>query len=254
MAELPTDFLSLPLAHRGLHDRAAGRVENAPAAFAAAVAAGYGIELDVQISADGVPIVFHDYVLDRLTDKRGPVKALSAEDLSAIPLAGSGDMIPTLAAVLAHVAGRVPVLIELKDQDGKLGPDCGPLPEAVGAVLAGYAGPVAAMSFNPHMLTGVAAAAPGVATGWVTDVFSARKWLGVPAARRAALAALGGFGLGGESFVSCNRLALDRPPVAALRARGVPVLCWTVRSAAEEAAARRIADNITFEGYLPTIA
>ncbi len=250
MTELPPDFLRLPLAHRGLHDATAGRIENAPASFAAAIAAGYGIELDVQISADGVPMVFHDYLLDRLTAETGPVRARSAAALAAIPLTGGG-CIPTLSEVLEQIGGRVPVLIEIKDQDGALGAACGPLPEAVGAVLAGYRGPVAAMSFNPHMLAGVQARA---ATGWVTDAFAAEDWPGVPARRRAELAALDGFGAAGESFVSCNRLALDRAPIAGLKARGVPVLCWTVRSPVQETAARRFADNITFEGYLPPIA
>jgi glycerophosphoryl diester phosphodiesterase len=83
---LPPDFLRLPLAHRALHDRAARRPENSPAAIRAAVAAGYGIEIDLQLSRDGIAMVFHDETLDRLTDQTGLVADRDAADLGAIPL------------------------------------------------------------------------------------------------------------------------------------------------------------------------
>ena len=102
MPALPPSFLARPIAHRGLHDRAVGVIENSPAAFAAAIAAGYGIELDLQLSRDGVAMVFHDDSLDRLTGETGPVRARDAAALGQIALAGAraGDRIPTLGAVL----------------------------------------------------------------------------------------------------------------------------------------------------------
>src|SRR5690606_17300252 len=122
-----------------LHDRAAGRPENSPAAIAAAIDAGYAIEIDIQPSADGVPMVFHDYDLRRLTGQPGRIRGKTAAELARIPLldAGGGG-IPTLAEVLRLVAGRVPLLIEIKDQDGAMGPDVGPLENAVARDLAGY--------------------------------------------------------------------------------------------------------------------
>ena len=121
MVALPQSFVRLPLAHRGLHDRSAGRIENAMASFLAAVEAGYGIELDLQLSSDGQAMAFHDYGLDRLTHETGLVRDRTAKELSTITLKDTQDKIPTFAEVLDAVEGRVPLLIEVKDQDGAYG-------------------------------------------------------------------------------------------------------------------------------------
>lgn len=244
-------FLARPIAHRGYHDRAAGRVENSRAGFAAAIAAGYGIECDLQLSADGVPMVFHDYDLKRLTGEAGPVRQRGAGELGRQELTGSGgEGIPTLAEMLALVDGRAPLLIEIKDQDGALGPDVGALEAAAAEVLAGYGGPVALMSFNPHSMAAMARLAPDIPRGLTTCDYRAEHWPTIPEPRRAELRPiLPDFERVGASFVSHVHNALDTPPVAALKARGVPVLCWTIRSPEEEVAARKIADNVTFEGY-----
>ena len=113
-APLPADFRRLPLTHRGYHDRRHGIIENSLAAFGAAIAAGYGIELDVLLSRDGVVMVFHDDTLDRVTDRHGPVAALTAAELGRIVLTGSNDTIPTLAAVL-ELAKRGQVAIRQSD-------------------------------------------------------------------------------------------------------------------------------------------
>lgn len=245
---LHPDFLRLPIAHRALHDRAQGRPENSRAAVRAAVAAGYGIEIDLQGSSDGVAMVFHDDDLDRLTGASGPVRARTAAELGAIRLKDAEDGIPTLAEVLALVAGRVPLLIEIKDQSGDMGPDMGPLPAATAAALAGYAGPVAVMSFNPHAVAAMARLAPGVPRGLTTYAWADDHAPDDPA-RRAHLAAIADYDAVGACFVSHHWRDLDRPRLAALKARGAAVLCWTIRSPAEEAQARRVAQNITFEGY-----
>ena len=122
---LPRAFYEVPLAHRALHDVARGRPENSRAAIRAAIAAGYGIEIDVQLSADGAAMVFHDYALDRLTHNSGAVRLRSADELKAVPLKGGGEGIPDLPEVLRLVAGQVPLLIELKDQDGAMGDEFG---------------------------------------------------------------------------------------------------------------------------------
>lgn len=250
MPDLAPDFRRIPLAHRGLHG--AGRPENSLAAARAAIAAGYGIECDLQLAADGVPMVFHDEDLGRLTGRTGRVGALTAAELARLPLGGTAETIPTLADLLDLVAGRVPLLIEVKDQTGTLSPGPDRLEEATAAVLAAYRGPVALMSFNPHSMAALARLAPGIARGLTSCAFPARDWP-LPAERRAALAALGDFDAVGASFVSHDRADLANPAVLALKARGLPILCWTVRSAEAEARARAIADNITFEGYMPAI-
>ncbi len=249
---LPPSLLRRPIAHRGLHDRALGVIENSRAAAEAAIAAGYGIELDVQLSADGEAMVFHDETLTRLTAGCGLVRDHAAEVLTTLLLEGSGETIPTLAAFLALVAGRAPLLIEIKDQDGALGPDVGPLETRVAALLAGYGGDAAVMSFNPHAVAALAAAAPDRPRGLTTCDFEATEW-SLPDYRRAELANLTDAERVGASFISHDRRDLGQPAVARLKAEGLAVLTWTVRSAAEEAEARRVADNITFEGYLPAI-
>lgn len=249
---LHPDFLTRPIAHRGLHGP--GVPENSMAAFRAAVDRGYAIELDVQPAADGTPLVFHDEELLRLTGADGRVSGLGVAEAAARRLLGTDQTIPTLAQVLEMVAGRVPVLIEVKDQDGALGPAMGDLPARVAEVASASAAkghPVAVMSFNPHAVRRVRNAAPALTVGLTSCAFPEHHWQGVSPERRAALAQLQDFEETGASFISHDHRDLANPAVGRLAAQGVPVLCWTIRSAAEEAAARRIARNITFEGYLP---
>ena len=249
MPALPPVFLTTPIAHRALHDRAAGRPENSRAAIRAAVAAGYGIEIDLQLSADGQAMVFHDYDLKRLTAETGPVRQRSATDLGRITLAsGDGEGIPTLAEVLEIVAGQVPLLIEIKDQDGGMGPDVGPLEQAAARVLQGYGGPVAVMSFNPHSVAAFGAAAPGLPRGLTTSAYDPGDW-NLSRATCDRLRDIPDFDRVGASFISHEAADLARDRVQALRAAGVPVLCWTIRSEAQDRAARAFADNVTFEGY-----
>lgn len=244
---LPGAFLESPIAHRALHG--AGRPENSLGAVRAAVAGGYGVEIDVQPSADGVAMVFHDDVLDRLTGETGPVMARTAAELGAVTLTGSTEGIPTLTQVLDAIGGKVPLLVEIKDQDGAMGPAMGALPASVAQALTGYAGPVAVMSFNPHAVADMARLAPDVPRGLTTSAWDDDAARRLPEATRAHLAAIADFDRVRACFISHHWRDLAAPPVRALKAEGVPVLCWTIRSAAEESQARALADNVTFEGY-----
>ncbi len=246
---LPSAFLGAPIAHRALHDVTAGRPENSRAAVQAAIDAGYGIEIDLQLSADGVAIVFHDDDLDRLTEAVGPVRARTAEALAQIPLRHGHEGLPSFAEILAQVAGQVPLLVELKDQT----PDDGALEVAAARDLVGYAGPVAVMSFNPRMVGHMADLAPDVPRGLTTCAFDPDEFP-VPEAVGAHLRDIADFDAVGACFISHHAIDLDRPRVQALRAAGVPVLCWTIRSAQAEATARKRADNVTFEGYSAALA
>ena len=248
---LPEPFLIRPIAHRGLHDRAAGWPENSRAAMRAAVEKGYGIELDLQRSADDVPMVFHDHFLMRLTGQDGTVRERTAEELGRLRLKGGEEGVPTLAEVLDLVAGRVALLIEVKDQSGELGPVEGRLEEATAAALRGYEGPVALMSFNPHSVMALRDAAPDVPRGLTTDDFdpSDPDRAPVAEARLDRLRNIEDFEATGACFISHKWQDLGRPRVAELRAAGATVLSWTIRSPAEEAEARRRSDNVTFEGY-----
>lgn len=244
-------FLNVPFAHRGYHDVQAGRPENSFAAFDAAIASGFGIEMDVQMSGDGDAMVFHDYDLARLTGRTGRVDQMSSAALTGIPLIGGQAGMMTLTDALARVGGRVPLLIEVKDQDGQLGPCIGPLEAAVAAAVSEYDGPVALMSFNPHSVQRMAALVPGLPRGLVTDAFDADEWPDVPEARRRELAAIPDYDRSGASFVSHDVDDLAAPRLAELAAMGARLFCWTVRSPAQERSAREIVDNITFEGYDP---
>lgn len=240
---LPAAFLARPLAHRGLHDARIGRIENGMSAFRAAAEAGFGIELDVQLSRDGVAMVHHDVALDRLTDRSGPVHGLTAEELSRVRLGHTEDRIATLTTVLDGIGDRVPVLIEIKADGG------GDIAAAVAEAVEGRGG-VAVMSFAPHCIARMADLAPRVPRGLTTCAFDGPHAPSDPK-MRARLAAIADYEAVGACFVSHDHADLHNPRLAELKARGAAILCWTVRTPEAEHAARRIADNITFEGYLP---
>ncbi|MEJ6478614.1 MAG: glycerophosphodiester phosphodiesterase family protein [Octadecabacter sp.] len=247
---LPSSFFIRPIAHRAFHDINRACPENSPAAFAAAIAGGYGIELDVQLSSDGQAMVFHDYALDRLTDEVGPIAQRSAAELGQIALKGGTDTIPTLSQILHQVDGAAPLLIELKDQDGALGPSVGQLEKATARALADYVGDIAVMSFNPHSVALMAQIAPHIPRGLTTCHFPAKDWPTIPEKTRARLREIPDYTNTGACFISHQASDLENPRVAALKAQGAAVFCWTIRSAQAEVKARRVADNVTFEGYV----
>lgn len=250
---LPKPFLTAPLAHRGYHDAAKRRPENSLAAFRAAVEAGYGIELDVQLTRDGQAMVFHDDTLDRMTLKPGAVAKMTAAELGQIVLRNSNEAIQTLAQVLALVKGRAPVLIELKDRLDTMKPTDGRLAQAVARALTGSGGPVAVMSFNPHSMADMASAAPSVPRGLTTEDYDPKDYAPLSSDLCDHLRAIADYDRVGASFVSHKASDLARPRVAELRRQGAAILCWTIRSPDQEVAARRIAQNITFEGYAAAI-
>lgn len=205
-------------AHRGLHG--AGVPENSPAAFAGAIARGLGIECDVQRSADGEAMVFHDWDLDRLTGQAGLVRARDAAALAAIPLRGGEDCIPTLADVLRQIAARVPVLIEVKS---KRALPVGGICAAIARALAQYDGPYAVMSFDPRVPRWFARHAPQAVRGLVVTEENERGWWGDLRRHAAFIAAR-------AEFLAYDVRDLPSRFAAGRRARGVPVLTWTVRS------------------------
>lgn len=218
------------------------------AAMLAGVEAGYGLELDVQMSADGEAMVFHDHTLDRLTERTGPVDALDAAALGGLALAGTDETIPTLAAVLEAVAGRASVLVEVKDRSLRYEPTDGRLEDRVAEVAAAHPD-VAVMSFNPHSVARMHEAAPALPRGLTAYDFRHPSEDHLTEARRTALAGMADFDAVGASFVSYGAHCLSG--AAPLRSRGVPVYCWTVRSAAQAEAVAPLCDQITFEGFSP---
>lgn len=250
-APLPQVFLERPIAHRGLHGP--GVPENSLAAIRAAVEAGYGIEIDIQHAAGGEPVVFHDYDLERMVGAEGYVADTSVEDLVKIKLANTDECIPTLAEALREVAGRAPLLIEIKDQDGRLGNNIGDLQNNVAEALNGYDGPVAVISFNPYTVAAFIEAAPEIAAGLTGCGFIEDEWPMLDDETREQMARLEDFESSGASFLAHDARDIDNAAVRALKAQGVPILAWAVNSPEDEARVRQIADNIEFEGYEPGI-
>jgi len=225
---------ALPFAHRGLHG---GRlVENSIGAIAAAVAEGYGIEIDVQLSLDGVAMVFHDERLERLTAESGPVAERTAAALQALRLQGSGEAIPRLAEVLRTIAGRAPLLIELKTH----GHSSRRLCRAVAADLADYGGPVGVMSFNPNVASWFSWREPRIVRGLVATE-SGKEGLRGSVERQLSWI------WGTPDFLAYDVRDLPSPFVADRRRDGVPVYTWTVRSEDDAARAAAHADQIIFE-------
>lgn len=240
-------LIARPIAHRGLHDISAGRVENTMAAFAAAMAADYAIECDLQLSGDGEAMVFHDRTLDRLTTAAGPVLSLTRAELKKIGLRNSSEAIPTLAELLHEVNGRVPLAIELKSHwNGNSA-----LVRRALEVLKYYRGPFALMSFDPDLVEAVRQHSPATARGIVADRVADRSWLHLPLPRRLELRHFVHLERSAPHFVSFDAGGLPWRPVQRLRQAGLPVICWTVRSSAEATAVRRYCDQITFEGFRP---
>jgi glycerophosphoryl diester phosphodiesterase len=223
-----------PFAHRGLH--APGRPENSRAAFAAAIAAGSGIELDVQASRDGAAVVFHDDQLDRPTAAHGLVADLGADELVALRLAGTGETFPLLTDSLRLIAGRTPLLIEVKSPDRRVVPLC----RAVAAALKDYSGPVGVMSFNPEVGAWFARHAPARLRGLVVTESGKKGWRGRIERNLA-------FWRARADFLACDVRDLPSAFAAAKRAAGASVFTWTVRDAGDRAAAAACADQIIYE-------
>jgi glycerophosphoryl diester phosphodiesterase len=226
-----------PIAHRGLHDVAQGRPENTLSAFSAAINADYAIECDLHPSSDGVPIVFHDNDLERLTGAGGSVRDRDEAALRALKIHGTDERIPTLDDLLDLVAGRVPLVIELKHVPGR---DAG-FAAAVVRRLHGYEGRAALMSFDTELIAEIRTANPRLPRG---------------------LTAEGGWRTGLDHLASARRLDVDfisysishLPNPAMQIARtvlGIPLICWTVRTPAQRAKADHWTDQITFEGFTP---
>jgi glycerophosphoryl diester phosphodiesterase len=240
------DLFGAPIAHRGLWDRDAAP-ENSLAAFEAACGAGYGMELDVQLSADGEAVVFHD---DRLNDRElttasGRVAAHRAADLAEVTLAGTRETIPTLSETLECVGGRGLVVIELKVLNG----EGERLERRVAEVLEGYAGPAAVISFNPHTVAWFADHHPAILRGLDSASYhDALAWT-LPAAERQALAELEHATLARPHFLGLGMDMLPSASADALRAKGTPVVAWTVRSPAQWARVKAHCDNLMFEGF-----
>jgi glycerophosphoryl diester phosphodiesterase len=244
-------LVARPIAHRGLHDRAKGIIENSKAAFAAAIASGFAMECDVQLTADGEAVVFHDFGLDRLTGAIGLVSEQSAQALAQVSLTGSGagDRIGTLTDLLALVSGQAPVVVEIKSRfDGDLR-----LTRRVVEVLQGRQEPIAVKSFDPRIVAALRMLAPDRPRGIVAmSQYEYPDYASVPPDEKRAMANLLHFSEMAPDFISWHVKDLPHCGPHLCRSQlGLPVMTWTVRTPEDVARARQHADQMVFEGFRP---
>ncbi len=238
-----------PVAHRGLHDAAAGAIENTASAFKAAIAGGYAIETDVQISADGEAMVHHDFALGRLTLGSRLIAAMTAAGLKEVPFKDTADRMMTLGELCTFTAGRTPLLIELKSRfDGDLR-----LAGRAAEVVKAYSGPVALMSFDPAPIAALKELAPGIPRGIVAERhYEDNEWRSLSRAQRRSLAFLLHAPRTRPHFVAYHVKDLPSPgPWIARHVFGRPLLTWTVRTPEDRARAKQWADQMIFEGFRP---
>ncbi len=227
-------------AHRGLHGEGlhgeglagVSIPENSSAAFAAAIQHGYGIECDVQLTADNRAMVFHDFTLDRLTAQSGALITHTADNLSQIPLTGTTDHIPTLEQFLNQISGQTPILIEIKSEKNW---PVAILCAATAAALQNYTGPHAIMSFDPRAPAWFAKHSPNTPRGLVITEEDSKGVLGNLQRHlwvRKAQA----------QFLAYDIRDLPSRFAAKMRKNGLPIATWTVRTAAQRATAALHAD------------
>lgn len=239
---------SKPFAHRGLHDEKAGVIENTVSAFRAAIDAGYGIETDLQATADNQAVVFHDSKLDRLTTSTGLVTDHTAAKLVEMELKSTEDRMITLPAFLEYVDSRVPLLIEIKSSWNN---DTQIIGYAIEHVRR-YSGPAALMSFDPRIVQEVREAAPDIVRGIVAEDFKSEYWNELPEKTRTSLRELSHWEETAPNFVAYGIHSLPAAPAIAARYLMLgPLLTWTVRDENQLAKARQYADNIIFENLSP---
>lgn len=240
-----------PIAHRGLHDVAKGIVENTAPAFQAAITRGYGIECDVRPAGCGTPMVFHDLTLDRLIEANGNLAKHSAAALKKLRYKVGGGPIIDLAELLAIVAGRVPLLVEIKSEwdtaDARF-------LQSIAEATLNYAGPIALMSFDPAVMIAMRELAPSIPRGIVSGQFLADCWwrdkLGPE--RAYSLTHMLESGPAAPDFYAYDVTALPTPVTRFTReVLGLPLFTWTVRTQEQRATAAQWADAPIFEGYEP---
>jgi glycerophosphoryl diester phosphodiesterase len=245
----PDWLTARPVAHRGLHDAARGTIENMPAAAEAAIAGNFTIECDIQLTADGEAMVHHDDALGRLTEGEGLLLTKTAAELKAIRFKDTHERMMSLGDLCALVAGRVPLVVEVKshfDGDRKL-------VKRMAEVLSSYSGPVVGMSFDPDQVLALREIMPRLHRGITAQrTYDDAYWAKLTPAQRDSMLYLR-HGLRTEPhFVAywVNQLPAPAPWIAR-NLFGCPLLAWTVRTPEQRAKAVRYADQMIFEGFMP---
>ncbi len=242
----PAWLTARPIAHRGWHDAARGRIENTLGAARAAIGRGFAIECDVQLTRDGEAIVFHDATLDRLTLASGPIRARSVAELQAVRFKACAEAMPTLAQLLSAIDGAVPLICEIKSHfDGDFR-----LADRAAALAASYAGPIALKSFDPAPIAHLRAQGVAPPLGIVAEAnYDDPYFAELSPAQKQTCSAFLHYPETRPDFLSWSVEDLPHPTPALLRAlKAIPVMVWTVRTPEQKRRAKLWADQIVFEG------
>ncbi len=240
-------FLHVLYAHRGLYDNTSDAPENSEKAFARAVESGYGIELDIQLSKDGVPVVFHDFTLQRMCGVEGKVCDYTWEELSKFRLGESRETIPCFQEVLRLVDGRVPLIVELKIE----GADTSLCPIA-DALLQEYQGVYCIESFNPLGVLWYRRHRRKVLRGQLSEAFPREKVKGYRTLLYFTLENLLLNFLTKPDFVAYDHhVYRNRSRCICRYVYGGLAIAWTVKSQEELDARREDFDLFIFEGFIP---
>lgn len=245
----PDWIAARPIAHRGLHDARRGVIENTVGAALAAVAGKFAIECDVQLTADGEAVVFHDFTLERLTAASGRVDQHSAAALAAIPMKATSDRIVTLQSFLDIIGGQAGLVCEIKSRfDGDMR-----LTRRVAEIVNASSAPVVLKSFDPRVVAALRTLTPRHARGIVAMLdYSYPDYERCTADEKRAMANLLHFEESRPDFISWR--VRDLPTAAPYLCRkglGLPVMAWTVRTPGDRALAAAHADQMVFEGFTP---
>ena len=240
-------LVAKPIAHRGLHNEAIGHIENCESSFEAAIAHGFSIECDIQLTADGQAVVFHDDEVDRVLGGTGKVKQFTVRELKAMAFKQGKDKVQTLAELLEQVAGRTTVVIEIKS----LWDDDFTLTDHAVEVLSSFGGPYALMSFDPDLIARVTETAAYTVRGITADRVIDPYYNPLPVAKRLDMQNFSHLPQTRPHFVSFDFSQLPFQPITEFRAAGYPIITWTIRSQEQAVAARRWCDQITFENFVP---
>ena len=228
-------LLTRPIAHRGLWGN--GVVENSLTAYKNAAEKGYPIEIDLFLTTDGEIVTFHDDALSRMTGADGKIYEKTLKELKALSLGGTDERIPTFAEVLSAVNGKVPLLIEIKDQ-----PNDSVVDIAV-AKLKEYVGEFAVQSFNPFYVKRVKRLAPEFIRGILATDEKERGRI-----TNFVLKYMPFNFMIKPDFIAYKKTGLK---LAKRKAKKTPLLAWTITNQAEKVAALTYADNIIFENFIP---
>jgi glycerophosphoryl diester phosphodiesterase len=245
----PDWLTARPVAHRGLHDAISGIIENMPGAVEAAIDGNFAIEVDIQLTSDGEAMVHHDDALGRLTEGTGLLLGKTAAELKAIKFKDTSERMMTLGDLCALVAGRVPLVIEVKshfDGDRKL-------VARMAEVLAGYRGPAVGMSFDPDQVLALREKMPALPRGIIAQRdYDDDYWKKLTPQQRDGMLYLRHAFRTRPHFVAfwVNQLPAPAPWIAR-NIFGLPLLTWTVRTPEQRERAARYADQMIFEGFRP---